>query len=279
MTETTRRTAYLLGCQRSGTTLLRLLLAAHHDVVSVDEEAAYPVLAGRRSLQEMLPGDHQGQLFTYKIPRFSEQLLEAEVSDEIYGQLLQFYRREPCVFILRDPRDVVASMCSLRAGADASWIQAYGRDMVEHRVLRRPGYAEEHADRIAELRRREWPPHLTAAMYWLTKNAALSAYVDAGLPVLPLRYESLVADAASSLQSVCRHFSLPFDEQMLRHQEVEHDQLQDSGLAIGDSNPHRAIDSQSVGRYHTILDADALHEVERWTRESFGHMQSLLPAN
>ena len=266
----TARRAFVAGCQRSGTTLLRFLLGAHPGVRSVDEAAAYPELTGAA------PAPAGDQLAVYKIPRFAEQLLAADVRDELYGSAPQFYRREPVVFVVRDPRDVVASMCSLKAGRDRSWIDAYGRAMLEHRLAARPEFVARHGARCDALRRRDWPPHLTAALYWQVRNEALPAYLAAGLPVLPLGYERLVAEPRPALQAICRRFGLTWDERMLRHQEVEHDQLDANGLAIGNSDPKRAIDRDSVGRHRKLLAPDAAAEVTAATDDLFTELQRLI---
>jgi hypothetical protein len=44
---------FILGCQRSGTTLLRLILESHPDIFCYDEIKAYAVLQGTAS--EPLP--------------------------------------------------------------------------------------------------------------------------------------------------------------------------------------------------------------------------------
>jgi len=262
------RTAFVVGCQRSGTTLFRFLLGARADVRSIDEEAAYPILTGQQPRPE-----ESDALVVYKIPRFAEQLLQADVRDELFGTHQQFYRGEPGVFVVRDPRDVVASMCTLRAGSDASWIEAYGRVMIEHRLAERPDSMQAHATAVEELRQRDWPAHLTAALYWTVRNAALPAYLEAELPLLPVGYEPLVRDPAPALQRICAHLGLPFDERMLQHQEQQHDQLDAAGLAIGNSDPKRAIDAKSVGRYRQALTPSMVDEVEQRTGDLYRALQ------
>jgi hypothetical protein len=266
-----RRTAFVVGCQRSGTTLFRFLLGARQDVRSIDEEAAYPILTG----QQPRPDDDD-RLVVYKIPRFAEQLLLPDVCDELFGTHPTFYRGEPGVFVVRDPRDVVASMCTLRANDDTSWIEAYGRVMIEHRMAARPEQMQAHADRVDELQRRNWPAHLTAALYWSIRNAALPDYVAAGLPLLPIGYDALVREPDPELQRICAQLEVPFDPRMLHHQEQQHDQLDAAGFAIGNSDPKRAIDATSVGRYRQALTPAQIDEVEQRTGELFTALQRCL---
>lgn len=220
---------FVLGCQRSGTTLLRFLLGSHSQVTAVDETAAYPLLAGQRTPAEVLPGETLRPVFAFKIPRFTEQLLEPDLRDELFGAVPQFYRRQRAVFVVRDPRDVVTSMCTLKASTQASWIQAYGRAMVQHRVANRAGFAARYARELGELEARNWPDHLVASFYWQIKNDALPAYRAAGLPILPVRYEALVTDAATQLRAVFAHLGLAWEDAVLRHHERSHGQLEEGG--------------------------------------------------
>ena len=59
----------IAGCQRSGTTLMRLLLGSHSDITCIDEILSYEVLAGTRSSPAT-------GLTGFKIPVWTEQLAE-----------------------------------------------------------------------------------------------------------------------------------------------------------------------------------------------------------
>lgn len=190
--------SFILGCQRSGTTLLRFLLASHPDVCSIDEQLAYPVLAGRKQLPEDVTTDAQGKHMVFKIPRLAEQLMLSDVRDETYGTFAQFYKSQRAIFIVRDPRDVVASMCTLAASREQTWIQAYGRSMIEHRMIQRADFAELYGPYVEQLAQQGWPPHLLAALYWRVKNDAWPSYATAGVPILPISYEELVANPQPS---------------------------------------------------------------------------------
>lgn len=267
--------SFILGCQRSGTTLLRFLLAMHPDICCIDEQAAYPVLAGRKPLPEDIAAQATGKQVVFKIPRFAEQLLLDDIRDETYGTCTQFYQRQPAIFVVRDPRDVVASMCTLAATREQTWIQAYGRSMVEHRIQSRPGFAQQYATEIAELAAQQWPAHLLAALYWRVKNDAVPTYVAAGLPIRIVSYEHLVANPQPVLEQICEHLQLRWTGTMLAHHNTEHGQLEASGLAIGGSDPKRAIDQKSVGRFAEVLDKAAIEQVMEWTGETFAGLRSM----
>lgn len=267
-------TSFILGCQRSGTTLLRFLLASHPEVCSIDEQLAYPVLAGRKSLPDDIAVNANGKHCVFKIPRFAEQLLLTDVRDETYGTCPQFYDGQRAIFIVRDPRDVVASMCTLAASREQTWIEAYGRSMVDHRIAQRPDFAQQYATELEQLEQQSWPAHLLAAMYWRVKNDAAPSYAAAGLPILTISYEALVATPQPILQRICDHLGLPWTDTMLAHHNTEHSQLEASGLAIGGSDPKRSIDSKSVGRFTEVLNDKAAEEVVAWTGSTFDRLRA-----
>lgn len=274
---TLRNASFILGCQRSGTTLLRFLLASHPDVCCIDEKLAYPVLAGRKPLPDDIANEAADKLPVFKIPRYAEQLQLDDIRDEVYGTSRQFYEGQPAVFMLRDPRDVVSSMCTLAASREQTWIDAYGRSLVEHRIKHRPGFAEGYATELDELGRRDWPPHLLAAMYWRVKNDAAPRYFEEGLPLLLVSYEALVSDPEPQLRRICTHLGIPWTTTMLAHHDTEHSQLEASGLAIGGSDPKRPIDRNSVGRFSTVLDRPSVDEVDAWTRKTLERLRSVAP--
>lgn len=274
MTAAERR--FVLGCQRSGTTLMRLLLDAHPLVASVDEAIAYPVLAGRQDLLAAMPAADGRPFAVFKIPRLAEQLLEPDARDEAYGTFPAFYHGEPAVHLVRDPRDVVASMRALRASTGRSWIATYGPATIRHRIRERPGFADAYAAELDLLERHDWADHIVAAFYWRLKNDPLPRYLDAGLPVLPLRYESLVAEPERVLRRALAHLQIPFDAGVLRHHEVEHGQLDEQGRAIGGSDPERPIDGRSVGRHAAELSASMRTEVDDLTAATRERIERLL---
>lgn len=248
----------ILGCQRSGTTLLRLVLGSHPGVEAIDESNAYGHLSGRRPL-----ADTQLRR-AFKVPRLTEQWLEDEIDDDTFGKLPAMSRSWPAVFVVRDPRDVAVSMMTLKDGKQ-SWIATWGEKILSHRYERHAPFRDSLGTEFERVRDAGFPSADTAALYWLMKNAAFTRYVGAGLPVLGVLYEQLVAEPEFWLRRITTHFGVPFDDDLLQHESREHDQLESDGLAIGGTDPSRAIDASSVGRYRTALDPADLERIESMT--------------
>jgi Flp pilus assembly protein TadD len=190
---------FLVGFPRSGTTLLENVLAAHPNVVSLEEKACLASIAaayltssdGLQRLARITPGEAirqrdsywslvrkfgiepRGKVFVDKMPLASVAL--PVVAKLFPGALLLFARR--------DPRDVVLSCFRRRFGMNPS-------------------------------------------MYQLLSLESAAAYYDAVMrlselyrEILPLkqhivRYESLVDDFEATARSACDFLGLEWDERL-----------------------------------------------------------------
>jgi len=242
----------ILGCQRSGTTLMRLLLESHSDVACVDEILSYLVLLGITGHTTQKP------LLGFKIPIWTEQMLypqlqgnELSFTAPELAQADNFYHGEKLIFLVRDPLDVVASMMTLTMRGGQKWMEVVGAPMMQEkrkdstfalRFSKELSQVDSAAERIVAL----------GALYWTFKNAALLDYLAAGLPVLPVSYEQLVADPETQLRRVVEFLGVEWQPDVLRHNELPHTQIR-NGKAIGDTDPTRPIDSQSVGQWQRLL--------------------------
>jgi hypothetical protein len=120
----------IAGCQRSGTTMMRLILESHKNIQCVDEQYSYEMLSGR-----LAQPDTTGALLGFKIPVWTEQLLQAQLHWNEYAYLYgsdpvpNFYDREPIIFMVRSPFDTISSMLRLKVESD-SWLQRVGVPVV-----------------------------------------------------------------------------------------------------------------------------------------------------
>lgn len=246
---------FILGCQRTGTTLLRLVLECHPDIACFDEATSY------RALAELTAANAPGKrLLGFKIPRWTEQLRQGMLGDP--GQRERtghFYNGEPLVFLLRDVRDTVVSMSKLRMGRQ-TWMDVAGRPILEAKL-------EEHAFRhrfAAEIGLLEKFGKSTAAvgaLYWKYKTAAYLDYQKLNWPVCGVHYERLVSSPAEQLRRITSVLGVTWNDSLLDHAHFPHTEILPSGLAMGNTDPQRPIDVASVRQWEKALSPRDIEQI------------------
>ena len=247
----TRTPILITGCQRSGTTLMNLILDSHPDVRGIDEMVFFfPAL--QRYLNEPLP---QAKSFvSFKLP--------------MYAHMLAFIRMLPdckVLWCIRDPMDVVASMEKLRsktgnvipwsAHANGGWgeiVNSYwaleDKQKQELReVMTTFSNVTGKLDQLTkaqgtELQIDSRDSVFLGALCWRIKNELLSLYEALDIDFYLVRYEQLVMDPQEGIASILDYLKLPWSDAVLSHHQHH------SGMSIGDTSNSRAIDRASLGR-------------------------------
>jgi hypothetical protein len=241
---------FIVGCQRSGTTLLRLILECHPDVSCLDEQQAYRALVR----DEPVP---PGKLrLGFKIPRWTEMLAAPSFPDHELGTVVgPVYRGEPLLFMLREVRDTVASMLRLRASRQHSWLDYWGRRELAQK-MREPEFRDRFHREIDTVRAGGDALHLVGALYWKYKTRAYLQYRDGGWPVCPVRYESLVASPEEHLRRALACLGLRWNAALLSHPHFPHAEVGADGTTTGKTDPRRPIDTRSVGQWRQVLSGE-----------------------
>lgn len=226
--------------------MLRLILECHSQISCFDELRSYQLLSTR---------SHEGSLHKplvgFKVPRFAEQLDYSEPYDlGLTETFTRFYTGQNVVFIVRDVRDVVASM--LRLHGTRSWLEEWAIPIIEDKLQREREFARRWANEFA-ICREDGSFAAYGALYWSYKNDALIRYARARYPVLPVSYERLVCTPEPPLRRVCEWLGVPFEASLLDHPSHEHGELFEGGLTIGNTDSKRAIDGASVGQWKAWL--------------------------
>jgi hypothetical protein len=253
---------FISGCQRSGTTMLRLVLESHPGIQCFDESVGYDLLV-REAREEgwpVLQVDPEASLQGFKIPRFAEQLTRQGFSDPDYGVFPSFYNDEKVIHVFRDVLDVVGSMMKLKATTEASWLEKYGLRILGAMVLN-PNADGVFKEKYKELERRGMPLHLVGALYWEIKNQGYFDLQRLGKPVFAVKYEHLVASPKQELQQICRFLGIEWSDVLLNHPAHPHGELNERGYAIGETDPRRSIDTSSVGGYRNLLNEQQAFEI------------------
>lgn len=268
---------FISGCQRSGTTMLRLILESHPAVQCFDETAGYDLLfresKGKDSKFLVKEG---AALLGFKIPRFTEQLTWSEFSDPDYGVFPSFYKDQKVIHVIRDVLDVVGSMMKLKALGGDSWIDRYGRSILQA-VIHHPNISALYKSKYAALERQGLPVHLVGALYWEIKNQGFFDLVEHNKPVHAVRYESLVGSPKNELLKLSRFLGVSWSDALLNHPDHPHAELDETGIAIGETDPRRGIDTQSIGGHRHLMTEQQIQDVKYYGEDLSNKIDRVQP--
>ena len=257
---------FISGCQRSGTTMLRLILESHPVIQCFDEASGYDLLVRESK------GEHSeflvkegAALLGFKIPRFTEQLTWSEFTDPDYGTLPSFYKNEKVIHIFRNVLDVVGSMMKLKTIGGGSWLNRYGRTILQA-LIQHPNVRALYRGKYIALERQGLPAHLVGALYWEIKNQGFFDLVEHNKSVCAVRYESLVDAPKNELLKLSKFLGVRWDDALLSHHEHPHTELDENGIAIGNTDPRRSIDTKSIGGHRQLMTEQQIQEVKSFTK-------------
>ena len=266
MRDTHRSRFLIIGSQRSGTTLMRLILECHSQIECYDEESSYEILAGQRKV------DRKKALSGLKVPQLTEQLAQPFLCDDLDIRAREpgvqnSYDGEKLIFMIRDARDTVASMLGLK-----SWLALCGDPVLGSKINNDSAFANRYTAEIAIAKASSYYQVARAALIWRYKSDSLWDYIDRGYRVLPVRYETLVKWPIIELTNVCRFLSVSFESSLLRHESMPHGELNADGMAIGNTNPKRPISDASVDQWRQRFSTPQIEEILRIAGNTQGRL-------
>jgi hypothetical protein len=203
-----QRFIFVGGAPRSGTTLVQNMLDCHPEILGAPEFLNLDRIVELRN--RLLQGIDLGALDAFasgpQVDRLTAQLIEdllLPLADRlgapylsektpsnalVFRELLELFPASRCIFVLRDPRAVIASM--LEVGRRAA--------------------AQEHPTQ-------PWTRSLPAAVAYVQRyfRAARAAAAEAPGRVLTVRYETLVTEPEAETRAICGFLGLPWSAAML----------------------------------------------------------------
>ena len=242
----------ITGCQRSGTTLLQLILDSHREITRVDEDAF-----DLAELPRYLESPDWGPRVCFKLPRFAGR-----------PDFIEALEGVRVLWSIRDPRDVVASMLALElplnrfvklawvdhpAGAEVEIAEA--RRCLEGRLEAEVTRELEAWDRAQGKRaatRSRLERVRAGALCWRLKNELPRLYSERGIDYHPVRYEELVAQPRQTMAELLDFLRTDWDDAVLCHHRSH------SGIETGDTRGDRPIDAGNTGKWRSALDAAEL---------------------
>jgi len=232
----------ITGCQRSGTTLLSLILDSHPRIRSIDEMDYRP----RRFAEYLQQPDYHPNV-AFKLPGYAHAVKSfADIPES------------RVIWCIRDPRDVVLSMVRLQLGFEqrtVSWVHhPLGADREIQRSLsgadklsdkKLTAYLEKYRQINSKppAARNHKESIFTGALCWTLKNRLLDEYKKDGVPYYILRYEDLLADSRGTVGSMLEFLGLPWHDNVLRHHQLH------SGQSVGGTDNSRQIDVANKGKW------------------------------
>jgi Sulfotransferase domain len=233
----------ITGTQRSGTTLLNLILDSHPLIKGVDEMNFRP-----KSIGDYLEHPDYHPCVSLKLPQFAHALSN-----------LKMLRRLKVLWCIRDPRDVVLSMITLKiqmgdmqfkawanhpAGATAeitNCVQALGYSPVNHPILNSLEYTK--ITKMPFVLRGRKEAIFMAAVCWQFKQELLQLYDKENIPHIIITYEELITHPKNEISRILNYLELPWHDDVLRHHEIH------EGTSVGQTVNNKPIDASNMGKW------------------------------
>jgi len=259
MLEKIKKIIIIVGCQRSGTTLISLILGAPKNTVLLDESdgvyswfdmyikkqpEAIKTLSGVFYNARKKYKDASERFFLDKDNNF---YLSSQVEYLVLKSPNLTYKYDDfeklnipfcVVYAVRDPRAVVASMLELTHVDIGSQLQL---------LKNSSSLSSEFKAETAILTNGDQQSYINFALLWKIKSSLFPRYVDRGLTTYLCKYEHLFDDTKVICKEMTDRLSIPFSETMLSHHSFYH------GVAQGKTNRNRAIDGASISKWNTKL--------------------------
>ena len=247
----------VVGCQRSGTTLLRLILECHSDVICYEEPTSYDYWADPELLKnEIIKRNAEGkQVFVFKTPCLTEQFNNEDgIAKELRYSKFPFkfsYDGQLLLYLVRDPRDVCISLKNLKLTSSGNdWIDIWTNyiDNLYPRII--PDFATKYAKDLQIIERAgDYSFSAKAALYWKIKTAPFFEYDALGYKLLLVLYEDLITSPQRNIEEICKFLNIKFMDVLLQHHTKSHSYTNSDGITVGNTNVFRPIDQDYIRLY------------------------------
>lgn len=236
------RPIFLLGTQRSGTTLMRLILDSHRRIAIGHESGFMRAVEATKNLPDYIYGERWYQRFGIGDDDMNDRLRD------FYSGIFGHYagsRGKP-----RWGEKTPDNMFFLNE------LEAIFPNAQFVCTVRQPGAV------VASLKRWDWDFE-TALAYWIRANT-IARQATQRLPSDKwhlVRYEDLVGEPEGVLRTVLNYLGEEWDENVLRHHKVQ--LTRTGGIEVeGDNRDDRAIDQSRVDAWRDDLNTDQVARIE-----------------
>lgn len=253
---------FIVGCQRSGTTLTGQILGAHSSCLLVDEPDGLYSIFDAEFANNPLDDDSLASVLDTAKKKYTDirkhrvgaailsnhrLIAKAPNLTYDYGALSARNDRPIILYPVRDVRSVVASILDLtRVPIIQNQI---------NRIFSYPELLKECFKDIQILNHSNTPEHIRAAIIWKIKTGLYRKFSEAGLSPHVFKYENMVANQLDCVTGIARCCDLVFEKEMLNYHEVL------DGVGPGNTLRKRSIDTQSLSKWETQLTSEQVNDI------------------
>jgi len=252
---------FILGCQRTGTTLMRLILESHSKISCVDENRAYPILSDQKLLNNERKKNQNKEWLCFKTPRITEQMSEPFLADVgINFRTPNTYKGSPVIFMIRNVLDTITSMKTLDQDG-LSWLHRWAEKTIDFWSQTTPGFKKRYKRELKILKTTKNKENVVGAIYWKHKTSSYFSYVNESVPIIKIHYEDLVKEKKFQIKQVLGFLKLDWEDSVLSHEKHHHTETNSSGITVGKNDTKIPITDSSVGRYKKFLKRNEISEI------------------
>lgn len=249
---------FILGCQRTGTTLMRLIFESHSQISVIDEPYCYAALS---DLSGHLKKNPKKGLLGFKSPVITEQMDKSFFSDaSLNFVIINKFKNFPQVFMIRDVRDTIASMMSLKQDG-STWYDMWPLKSIDFWKYTIPDFATEFADDLEILSNSKDKLVSAASFYWKYKTLSYFNYEKNGSKVCKIYYEDLVSKPKETITNAMKFLDIGWEDSLLTHHKIKHEFTDRKGITVGDTNTTLPIFNDSIGRFTTSLSESQVENI------------------
>jgi amino acid adenylation domain-containing protein len=222
---------FILSPPRSGTTLLRIMLAGHRDLFAASELQllGFNTLSDRAAAYTgRFSGWLDGTIRTImELEGLSADDAKAYMQAATAERLTtkQFYRRlqdlvRPKILVDKSP-SYALDLATLHK-AEADFDGAMYIHLVRHPAAMVQSFERHHMDQILYLNEHPFAPRQLGELVWTVSHRNIIEFL-AGVPRerwVRLQFEQLVTDTAAQMETLCRGLGLSFDPAVLQPYEA-----------------------------------------------------------
>jgi len=264
---------FILGCQRSGTTLLRLILDSHSEICCYDEVESYDILEKRKI------SENKKKHIGFQTPGYTELFNEYQCVADLCD------KDDKIIFMFREPKAVIASMKTkknfLRVEIENNgnmWLQDKARNYKEYYNKIKPYLltydrnATSNGLLLPEIYQKEFDNIIykenlikKACAYYNYKS---ESYFKLKNKTYLLKYEDLIHNSLQKTNDIAQFLGVEWEESMLKHHQIEHTGIVE-GIAMGGTQAKRQIDHTSLDLWKKHLSETDVEIIDSFCKATY----------